>query len=307
MEDVHALSAHGRPIARLRRHLQPGRRLLVLTADGAAPAAIGRCLAERGYGASRIWVLEELGGPGERPSRAPAADLGAARFADLNLMAVELVAEPGPDSRCPRVPGLPDDAFDHDGQLTKAEVRAVTLAALAPLRRRAALGRRRRCRQRRDRVAARGPRHARDRDRARPGPRRAHRRQRRSAWACPSCEVRTGAAPDGAGRPAGRPTRFSSAAACAAPGLLDRCWSSLRPGGRLVANAVTVAGEAALLAFHAAHGGKLLRLGLTRSETHRRPARLAAGPAGHPARGEKAMRRGKLIGARASARATPSC
>ena len=205
------------------------------------------------------------------------------------------------------VPGLPDDAFDHDGQLTKAEVRAVTLAALAPLRRRAAVGRRRRRRQRRHRVAARGPRHAgRSRSSATPTGR-ARIAANAERWACPSSVVRSGEAPDGAGRPAGarrglrrrrqRPRRACSTAA----------GNGCAPGGRLVANAVTLAGEAALLAFHAAHGGRLLRLGARPRRAGRRPAGLAAGHAGDPAGGDKAMRRGKLDRPRASARATPSC
>ena len=106
LEDVHAVTAHGRPVAALRRHFQPGRRLLVLTADGAAPAEIGRCLADAGFAASRTVVLEELGGADERLVEGTAADLGGARFADLNLMAVELVADAG---RRP-LPGRPGPA-----------------------------------------------------------------------------------------------------------------------------------------------------------------------------------------------------
>ena len=93
LEEVHAVTAHGRPVAALRR--QHGRRLLVLTADGAAPAEIGRCLAGAGFASSRTVVLEELGGADERLVEGTATDLGGERFADLNLMAVELVADPG--------------------------------------------------------------------------------------------------------------------------------------------------------------------------------------------------------------------
>ena len=96
MEDVHTLSAHGRPVDALRRHLQPGRRLLVLTSDGDAPAQIGRCLADAGYGSSRAWVLEELGGPGERVTEGEASALDGRRFGSLNLMGIELAADRDP-------------------------------------------------------------------------------------------------------------------------------------------------------------------------------------------------------------------
>ncbi len=93
LEEVTALSLHGRPLDGLRRHLQPGRRLLALTADGAAPAAIGALLEEAGFGGSRAWVMEELAGTRERVVPARAGELARApRFADLNLLALELAA-----------------------------------------------------------------------------------------------------------------------------------------------------------------------------------------------------------------------
>lgn len=264
LEEVRAVTAHGRPVAALRRHFQPGRRLLVLTADGAAPAEIGRCLAESGFAASRTTVLEELGGKQERLVAGTATRLGAERFADLNVMAVELVADEG-HRPLPGVPGLPDDAFDHDGQLTKAEVRAVTLAALAP------------CDGERlwdvgagagsvaiewlrsgqgmhaiaiERDPARAARIAANADRL----------------GVPELEVRVGEAPAALdGLPEPRAVFVGGGAAV--PGLIEHCWHRLAGGGRLVVNAVTVAGEAALLAFHAAHGGRLLRLNLARAET----------------------------------------
>ena len=129
LEEAHPLTAHGRPVAALRRHFQPGRRLLVLTSDGAGPAAIARCLAEDGYGASRIIVLEDLGGPERAPRRRrPHRISTAASPTSISSPSTS----PRREQPRPCVPGLPDEAFEHDGQLTKAEVRAVTLAALAP-------------------------------------------------------------------------------------------------------------------------------------------------------------------------------
>lgn len=259
LEETRPLSLHGRPLDRLRRHLAPSRRLLVLTADGEAPGAIGALLAQAGFGASRAWVLEELDGPAERVRALTAADLPGRRFADLNLLALELA---GPDLH--PGPGLPDERFRHDGQLTKAEIRAVTLAALAPRDGEllwdvgagagsVAIEWLRAGRAMRAVAVEREP-----------------ERARRIALnarelGVPELEVVQGAAPEAlAGLPS--PDAIFVGGGLAAPGLLDRCWDKLRPNGRLVANAVTVAGEAALLAFHAGRGGKLLRLALSRAE-----------------------------------------
>src|SRR5690606_31689934 len=99
--------------------------------DGAAPAAIAARLAERGFGASPMVVLECLGGPREAVRRGLAGDWDQRPAADLNTVAVDLVAAPATDW-LPTLAGLDDDAFDHDGQLTKREVRAITLARLMP-------------------------------------------------------------------------------------------------------------------------------------------------------------------------------
>ena len=262
MEDVHALSAHGRPVDALRRHLQPGRRLLVLTSGGDAPVEIGRCLADAGYAPSRTWVLEDLGGPDERVTTGEASAMGGTRFGALNLMGIELAADREP---LPLGPGLPDDAYEHDGQLTKAEVRAVTLAALAPCDGEllwdvgAGAGS----------VAIEWLRSGRamralaiERDSARA----ARITANAERLGVPELVVHTGAAPAAlADLPA--PAAIFVGGGASAPGLLDLCWDRLATGGRLVVNAVSVAGEAALLALHGAHGGRLLRLQLARAET----------------------------------------
>ncbi len=179
-------------------------------------------------------------------------------------MAVELVADPGRQP-LPVVPGLPDDAFAHDGQLTKSEVRAVTLAALAPCDGEllwdvgAGAGS----------VAIEWLRSGRgmraiaiERDAVRAARIGANAEQ----LGVPELVVRIGEAPTAlADLP--EPTAIFVGGGAAIPGLIEHCWQRLAQGGRLVVNAVTVAGEAALLAFHAAHGGRLLRLGLARAET----------------------------------------
>lgn len=263
LEEVHTVSLHGRPVESLYRHLQPGRRLLALTADGAAPGRIGAMLDDDGYGPTRIWVMEELGSAAERVVATTPGDVRGRRFADLNLMALELAADVTA-RLLPSTPGLPDDAFAHDGQLTKAELRALTLASLAPregellwdvgagagsvaiewLR----TGRAMRAvavEQDPGRVARIGGNAAR--------------------LGVPELEIVRGAAPAClADLPA--PDAVFVGGGLATHGLLDACWRRLGPGGRFVANAVTLDGEAALLAFHARHGGRLLRVAISRAE-----------------------------------------
>ncbi|RUY35676.1 precorrin-6y C5,15-methyltransferase (decarboxylating) subunit CbiE, partial [Mesorhizobium sp. M7A.F.Ca.CA.002.07.1.1] len=133
LQDIETVSLHGRPLDLIRPLLQPGARILALTSDAEAPAAIARLLAELDFGASRLTILEALGGPSEtqRSVRADAFDLE--NLNPLNVLAVEV--ESGPDARVlPLTSGLADHLFDHDGQITKREIRAITLSALAPRR-----------------------------------------------------------------------------------------------------------------------------------------------------------------------------
>ncbi len=133
LQDVVCLSVHGRAVELIRPHLHPGRHILVLTSDGEGPAAVARLLARNGFGASKLHVLEALGGARERVRSACAADLGSEEVDALNLVGIEVVAEEGARI-VPLTPGLPDDCFENDGQLTKRDIRAVTLAVLAPRR-----------------------------------------------------------------------------------------------------------------------------------------------------------------------------
>jgi precorrin-6Y C5,15-methyltransferase (decarboxylating) len=131
LQEVTAVSLVGRPLATLNVHLHAGARLFVLSADGATPAALAALLTSRGFGATRMIVLEHLGGERERRLDGRADAWSGAAVAALNLVALECHAADGAP-RLPLTPGLPDDAFRHDGQLTKRDVRAVTLARLAP-------------------------------------------------------------------------------------------------------------------------------------------------------------------------------
>lgn len=132
-QDVVRVSLHGRALERVLPHVQPGARLLALSWDGATPAKLAALLTERGLGKSRLTVLEAMGGLRERRRSAPADAFDIADIDPLNLVAVEV--EGGPNARViPFTPGLPDDWFEHDGQISKREVRALTVAALRPTR-----------------------------------------------------------------------------------------------------------------------------------------------------------------------------
>lgn len=133
LQDVTVLSLHGRPIDLVRRHLHPGRQILALTSDGNGPQQIASLLSDSGFGDSRLTVLEALGGPRERIMRTTADGFELGAVNPLNVLAIEVMA--GADARVlPLTPGLPDDLFNHDGQITKREIRALTLSALAPRR-----------------------------------------------------------------------------------------------------------------------------------------------------------------------------
>ncbi|MDX1576819.1 MAG: precorrin-6y C5,15-methyltransferase (decarboxylating) subunit CbiE, partial [Kiloniellales bacterium] len=130
--DTALLSIHGRPLESLHPAVQPGARLLVLTSGREAPAEVAALLQARGYGPSPMIALERMGGPKERRIEGTAGDWPSGAVEDFHTLAIECIPEPGADLLA-TVPGLPDAAFRHDGQLTKREVRAATLAALAPV------------------------------------------------------------------------------------------------------------------------------------------------------------------------------
>ncbi|OYX87860.1 MAG: cobalamin biosynthesis bifunctional protein CbiET, partial [Xanthobacter sp. 35-67-6] len=125
------VSLHGREIGRIRPFLQPGARVLALTSDGAGPGQLAGLLSALGFGATRLTVLEALGGPQERVRVVEAAGFDLDDVGPLNVVALEVAAAPDAPV-LPLTCGLPDDMFAHDGQLTKREIRAMTLSALAP-------------------------------------------------------------------------------------------------------------------------------------------------------------------------------
>ncbi|MEH6376551.1 precorrin-6y C5,15-methyltransferase (decarboxylating) subunit CbiE [Streptomyces sp. KLMMK] len=257
LEEAEVVSLVGRPLAALTAALHDGRHLLVLSAGADTPAEVAAHLRSRGFGPSRMTVLEQLGAPAERRVEGTADDWPHPPGDALNVIAVACRRTPGAP-RLPLTPGLPDDVFEHDGQLTKRHVRAATLAALAP-----APGEllwdvgggsgsiaiewmraHRTCRA----VSV-------ERD-----PARASRIARNAeALGVPALRVVTGAAPAAlAELPA--PDAVFIGGGLTAPCLLAACWEALPPGGRLVANTVTLESEALLTEWYRRHGGELTRL-----------------------------------------------
>jgi precorrin-6Y C5,15-methyltransferase (decarboxylating) len=225
--------------------------------------AVAKALAALGYGPSRLTVLENMGGPDEHQVVSTAADWGVGETQPLNTIAVECVA--GDDALVrARVPGLPDDAYRHDGQLTKREVRAATLAALAPTPGQllwdvgAGCGSIAiewlRCHRTLAATAV-----------EREPERCAMILDNACALGVPHLELVEGEAPAALdGLP--RPDAVFIGGGLAMPGLIERCWEALPFGGRLVANAVTLEGEARLLAFRDEFGGELTRIAVSRAE-----------------------------------------
>lgn len=273
LPDVETATVHGRPLETLNLVIAPDMRLLVLSRDGDTPAQAAALLTARGFGPSRVTALEHLGGPRERRVEGVAETWNHPRCADLNTLAIECRA--GPNARIlPHVPGLPDAAFENDGQLTKREVRAATIAALAPLPGellwdvgggcgsiaiewlRAAPA---------QRTTGRGP--ARAIAIEQNAERCAIIAHNALALGVPHLEVIQAEAPGCFETLQQPPNTVFLGGGVSTPGLLDACWRSLVPGGRLVANAVTIEGEARLIEFHGHHGGDLTRIAISRAES----------------------------------------
>ncbi|SDA45710.1 precorrin-6y C5,15-methyltransferase (decarboxylating) subunit CbiE [Mesorhizobium qingshengii] len=262
LQDIETVSLHGRPLDLIRPLLQPNARILALTSDGEAPAAIARLLAELDFGASRLTVLEALGGPNEklRTARADAFDLE--NINPLNVLAIEV--DSNPHARVlPLTVGLADHLFDHDGQITKREIRSITLSTLAP-RRGELLW---------DIGAGSGSiciewmlAHPSMRAIAiEADPTRAARIGRNAA-ACgvPGLVVVEGSAPRALAR-LDTPDAIFIGGGGSDTGVLNAAIKALRTGGRLVANAVTLEMEALLLARHVSLGGDLIRINISRA------------------------------------------
>ncbi len=256
------VSLHGRALDLIRPHLQPGMRVLALTSGRDDPKELARLLNEAGFGASCFTVLEALGGVRERVRNTTAEKFDLRDIDALNVVALEVKAGPGARVIA-RAAGLPDALFEHDGQITKREIRAVTLSSLAPRRgellweigagsgsvaiewmladpslRAIAIERR---------------------------PDRAARvRRNAAAFGVPGLEVIEAEAPALLGG-LPEPDAIFIGGGAGHHRMLDAAASMLRAGGRLVVNAVTLETEGLLLSRHASLGGELARIAITRA------------------------------------------
>jgi precorrin-6B C5,15-methyltransferase / cobalt-precorrin-6B C5,C15-methyltransferase len=261
LQDAVTLGLHAARAETLRRHLHHGQRILALSPDGSAPGQAAQLLCGYGFGGSVVHIMEALGGPRERLYRRLAKEIQSETFGALNIIAIEM--EAGRDARpVPFAPGLPDSYFEHDGQITKREVRAITISALRPapgellwdiglgsgsiaiewLLAHASMRARGF-----ETSAARAVQAARN----------------AASLGVPHLEIREGTAP-GTFADAEAPDAIFAGGGVSDAGLLAAAWDALKPGGRMVSNAVSLEGQAALIACRATRGGTLTRISIER-------------------------------------------
>ncbi len=263
LQDTDCISMHGRPVEQLRLFLAPGARIIALTSDGKTVGAAAAMLCEAGLGAAKLTVLEHMGGADERIAALRADKTAGREFDDFNTLAIECPPGKGIAAQG-RAAGLPDDVFSHDGQITKREVRAVTLALLRPYRgavlwdigagcgsisvewMRAAPG---------AKAIAIEPR----KDRA------GRIAENALTLGVPALKIVAGKAPD-ALKGLDQADAVFCGGGITGKGVFEAAWAGLRRGGIFVANAVTVEGENRLLELRKRHGGDLTRIAVSRAE-----------------------------------------
>ena len=262
LQDCVTISLHGRALEAVIPHLQPRARVLALSWDGETPAKLAKLLADRGMARSKLVICEAMGGEKEKLRSVVAGEYAFDDIAALNTIALEVVAERG---ACviPRA-SLPDAMFEHDGQITKREVRAMTLSALTPRRGELLWD-----------IGAGSGSVAIEwmlRDPANlavaieRNPERAARIARNAAaLGAPSLTIVEGAAPQAlAGLP--QPDAIFVGGGASEGGLLDILFSALAPGGRLVVNAVTLEGQVELSNRFQRYGGDLVQASIARAD-----------------------------------------
>jgi precorrin-6Y C5,15-methyltransferase (decarboxylating) len=262
LTDVETLSLCGRPVSLVQSYIYPGAKLLILSEGKNTPGHVAEILINRGYGNSQITVLE-MGNIEETIITDIATNWQEENIALLNTIAVECIADRGIVGLS-RFPGLPDSAFHHDGQLTKREVRAVTLSSLAPLpgellwdvgagcgsisiewlrsdRRCCAIA-----------IEQNSTRLNYIADNA-------------TALGTPNLQIIAGKALEVIPNlPA--PNAIFIGGGVTASEILENCWDVLLPGGRMVVNVVTLAGEQRLYQWYEKVGGNFTRIAIQRAE-----------------------------------------
>ncbi|MEO5804979.1 precorrin-6y C5,15-methyltransferase (decarboxylating) subunit CbiE [Devosia sp.] len=257
LQHVSTVSLHGRAVENLHPYILPGNRILALTSDKSTAVAAADILVDRGYGQSLMTALGNLGAPNEHIVSSEAENFDTQFIGDFYVLAIDCVAvESAP--LLPPLAGLPDDAFVSDGQLTKRDVRAATIAKLAPYPGALLWDVGAGCgsvaiewvRAARD---AKAIAFERDADRLRMIALNA------AALGAPTLRIESGEALTSiAAKPT--PDAIFMGGDVSNEELFDACWIALRPGGRLVANAVTLDGEQAIYLRHERLGGEIVRI-----------------------------------------------
>ena len=261
LPDVEPLTVHGRPVEQMIAFIQPDARLLILTTGAETPAQIAGFLTERGFGRSKLTVLANMGGAEEARFDGVAEDWDH-EVPAFNTMAVECIAAPDA-ALLPRVPGLADELFQHDGTMTKQEVRAATLAKLMPMRGALLWDIGTGCGS----VAVewmRGARYARAIGIEPRADRRAMAAANALALGVPKLELVEGRVPEALEGLAAPDAVFIGGGLSRE--TFEAAWEALRPLGRMVCNAVTLESEALLLELHKERGGQLVKLMVNRAE-----------------------------------------
>jgi precorrin-6B C5,15-methyltransferase / cobalt-precorrin-6B C5,C15-methyltransferase len=257
------MTLHGRPLELLIPLLTNGTNILALSDSGDTPRHIATLLVEHGFGDSEMTILEHMGGPEETITEIDMLRIGSLQFRDFNTVALKCVSGSDVQSMS-RIPGLPDTAFAHDGQLTKQEIRSATLTALRPLPGDLLWDVGAGCgsigiewmRNHSSNQAIAVESH----------PERLNFiRENKLKLGVPGLTIVSEKAPASLQHlPA--PDAVFIGGGLSAEGLFETCWTALKPGGRLVANAVTVEGEGILFDQHALYGGSLTRIDISRAE-----------------------------------------
>jgi precorrin-6Y C5,15-methyltransferase (decarboxylating) len=262
LQDTTSVSLHGRPLDLIRPHLHNGRRIIALTSDAHTPVQLASLLTSSGFGSSQLHVLEALGGARERVRSCLADSYDLSDIDPLNVCAIDVVAGQGARVLA-FTPGLDDALYEHDGQITKREIRALTLSALAPRHgellwdigagsgsvgiewmlcdpslRSIAI----------EQSAERAGRIARN----------------ATAFGVPGLAIVEGVAPLVL-QALAEPDAIFIGGGGSENGVLEAAIAALKTGGRLVANAVTLEMDARLLVAHTELGGSLTRIDIARA------------------------------------------
>ena len=262
-QDCALVSLHGRPLEAIIPHLHDGARILALSWDGATPPKLAALMTARGLGRSKLTVCEAMGGPRERIRMSEAQGFALGDIGALNTIALEVLADLGARI-LPRAAGLPDDWFEHDGQITKREIRAITLSQLAPGRGEllwdvgagsGSVAIEWMLADHANKAIAIEVRHD-----------RAERIARNAlSFGVPGLSVVAGEAPR-AFADLARPHAIFIGGGASAPGMIEHAWDVLGPGGRLVVNAVTLETQAACIDWRGRFGGELTQIAVAHAE-----------------------------------------